>query len=37
VVLNVNEEAKNIKLALDEKSVDVQISAQAVQTIVVKP
>ncbi len=35
VVLNMNPEAKNIKLSLTGRSVEIPISAQAIQTIVV--
>ncbi|RLD62257.1 MAG: glycosyl hydrolase family 30 [Bacteroidetes bacterium] len=35
VVLNMNPEQKNIKFSLNESSVDVQISAQAIQTIII--
>jgi glucosylceramidase len=35
VILNINPESKNIKLSLGDRSVEVQISAQAIQTIVV--
>lgn len=37
VLLNMDPEAKNIKLLLGETSVDVQISAHAIQTLVVSP
>jgi glucosylceramidase len=37
VVLNMNAEAKNISLNLGEASVDIQISSQAIQTVVVTP
>jgi len=36
VIVNMNSEPKNIKLSVGEGSVGVQISAQAIQTIVVK-
>jgi glucosylceramidase len=35
VILNMNSDAKNINLLLEGRSVDVQISAQAIQTIVI--
>lgn len=35
VVLNVNKEPKNIKILLGDRSVDLQISAHALQTIVI--
>lgn len=35
VVLNMNPEAKNLKLSLADRSVEIPISAQAIQTIVV--
>jgi len=35
VVLNMNSTSKNIKLSIEERSIDVQISAQALQTIIV--
>jgi glucosylceramidase len=35
VILNMDSEVKNISLSLDGRSVDVQISAQAIQTIVI--
>ncbi|HEY9114815.1 MAG TPA: glycoside hydrolase family 30 protein [Bacteroidales bacterium] len=35
VLLNMNSEAKNINLLLGERSVEVQISAQAIQTLVI--
>jgi len=35
VILNMNREIKNINLSLDGRSVDVQINAQAIQTIVI--
>ncbi|MEI7981466.1 MAG: glycoside hydrolase family 30 protein [Bacteroidota bacterium] len=35
VILNMNSESKNIKLSLGDRSVDLQISAQAIQTIIV--
>jgi len=37
VILNMNLAPKNVKLSLGERSIEVQISAQALQTIVVKP
>lgn len=37
VLLNMNASSKNIKLSMGDRSVDVQISAQAIQTIVVSP
>ncbi len=35
VILNMDLEAKNIKLSLGDRSVEIQISAQAIQTIVI--
>jgi glucosylceramidase len=35
VILNMNAESKNIKLSISDRSVEVQISAQAIQTIVI--
>ena len=35
VILNMKEEAKTIKISLGERSVEVQISAQALQTVIV--
>ena len=37
VVLNMNLESKNIKLSLANRSVEVQINPQAIQTIVIAP
>ena len=37
VMLNMNPESKNINLSIADRSVEVQISAQAIQTIVVLP
>jgi glucosylceramidase len=36
VVLNMNEEAKSITLKLGEKSTNLQLSAQAIQTIIIQ-
>ena len=35
VVLNMNPEQKNINFSLNESSVEIQISSQAIQTIVI--
>jgi len=35
VILNMNEEAKNLNLSMEIQSVDLQISAKAIQTIVI--
>ena len=35
VILNINSESKNIKLSLGDRSVEVQINPQAIQTIMV--
>ena len=37
VLLNMSSDARNINLSLGDRSVDVQISAQAIQTILVSP
>ena len=37
VILNMNSASKNVMLSLENRSVEVQISAQAIQTIVVSP
>jgi glucosylceramidase len=37
VILNMNPGSKNIKLSIADRSVEVQISAQAIQTIIVAP
>jgi glucosylceramidase len=37
ILLNMNSTSKNIRLTLKKRSVDVQISAQALQTIVIQP
>ncbi|WP_461637657.1 glycoside hydrolase family 30 protein [Labilibaculum euxinus] len=36
VILNMKEEAKNMKISLGDRSVNIQINAQALQTIIVK-
>jgi len=35
VILNMQGESKNISLSLNDKSVDIQISAQAIQTVII--
>lgn len=35
VLLNMNSEAKNVKFSLADRSVDIQINAQAIQTLVI--
>ncbi|MCZ4694627.1 glycosyl hydrolase family 30 [Ancylomarina euxinus] len=35
VILNMNLESRNMKLSLGDRSVDIQISAQAIQTVVI--
>ena len=37
ILLNMNSTSKNIRLTIKKRSVDVQISAQALQTIVIQP
>ncbi|MFZ4723979.1 MAG: glycoside hydrolase family 30 protein [Paludibacter sp.] len=37
VILNMNSTSKNIRLIIKKRSLDVQISAQALQTIVIQP
>ena len=36
VILNMKEEAKNMKISLGDRSVNIQINAQALQTIIIK-
>ncbi|WP_394367638.1 hypothetical protein [Labilibaculum euxinus] len=35
-MLNMKEEAKNMKISLGDRSVNIQINAQALQTIIVR-
>ena len=37
VILNMNLKSKNLKLSIADRSVEVPISAQAIQTIVIAP